>query len=246
MKPYYDDGTVTIYHGDCREVLPTLGGVDLVVTDPPYVFGLGSWKDGHAAKAGGWGDLMNNASFYASWLRECYRLTNAAQGAAWVFGSWRSFPVLARASYEANWSVESLMVWDKEWIGPGGHRGLRPSYELVALFAQPGFAIANRGLPDIWRAKWAGEREHHPAEKPVALLRRNYHGERRIARCRPVYGQRVYAHGCAPTWHSRDRDRDRGALLRNRRQAVRPGSLGTGRRRVTRDSRRFVNMVGRT
>jgi len=36
MKPYYQDNHVTIYHGDCREILPTLPMVDLVLTDPPY------------------------------------------------------------------------------------------------------------------------------------------------------------------------------------------------------------------
>ena len=29
-------GDCTLYLGDCREVLPTLGKVDAVVTDPPY------------------------------------------------------------------------------------------------------------------------------------------------------------------------------------------------------------------
>ena len=37
MKPYYSDKWVTIYHGDCREVLPQLDvKVGLVLTDPPY------------------------------------------------------------------------------------------------------------------------------------------------------------------------------------------------------------------
>ena len=35
-KPYYQDEWVTIYHGDCREILPELPKVDLVLTDPPY------------------------------------------------------------------------------------------------------------------------------------------------------------------------------------------------------------------
>lgn len=36
--PYYDQGGITIYHGDCRDVLPTLAdrSIDLVLTDPPY------------------------------------------------------------------------------------------------------------------------------------------------------------------------------------------------------------------
>lgn len=36
MRPYYEDQAITIYHGDCREVLPTLERVDAVVTDPPW------------------------------------------------------------------------------------------------------------------------------------------------------------------------------------------------------------------
>ena len=36
MKPFYEDGCVTIFHGDCLEVLPGLRGVAAVVTDPPY------------------------------------------------------------------------------------------------------------------------------------------------------------------------------------------------------------------
>jgi DNA modification methylase len=36
MTPYYDHAGITIYNCDCREILPTLGQVDCVITDPPY------------------------------------------------------------------------------------------------------------------------------------------------------------------------------------------------------------------
>ncbi len=36
VTPYYSEAGIVIYHGDCREVLPTLDGVHLVATDPPY------------------------------------------------------------------------------------------------------------------------------------------------------------------------------------------------------------------
>ena len=36
IKPYYESCGITIYHGDCREILPTLSSVDLLLTDPPY------------------------------------------------------------------------------------------------------------------------------------------------------------------------------------------------------------------
>jgi DNA modification methylase len=36
MKPYYEEPGITIYHGDCRDILPHLEPVDLVLTSPPY------------------------------------------------------------------------------------------------------------------------------------------------------------------------------------------------------------------
>jgi len=36
VREYYSDSQVTLYHGDCRDVLPTLPTVDHVITDPPY------------------------------------------------------------------------------------------------------------------------------------------------------------------------------------------------------------------
>jgi site-specific DNA-methyltransferase (adenine-specific) len=36
LKPYYQDSAVTIYHGDCLEIMPQLNHVDHVITDPPY------------------------------------------------------------------------------------------------------------------------------------------------------------------------------------------------------------------
>ena len=39
LTPYYERDGITIYHGDCRDILPHLPKVDLVLTDPPYNVG---------------------------------------------------------------------------------------------------------------------------------------------------------------------------------------------------------------
>jgi site-specific DNA-methyltransferase (adenine-specific) len=49
MKLYYEEAGITIYHGDCREVLPVIDAVDLVLTDPPYGVGLKGKRTKRAA-----------------------------------------------------------------------------------------------------------------------------------------------------------------------------------------------------
>lgn len=67
IEPYYasDDGRVTLYCGDCLEVMPTLeaGSVDAVVTDPPYCVNLGYSE--HEDKR------RNVSEWVATWFPQC-------------------------------------------------------------------------------------------------------------------------------------------------------------------------------
>ena len=168
MKPYFEEDGCTLYLGDCRDILPGIHHADLLVTDPPYQLALAS-----NGKSSGWGDLMNSAMFLAWVVGQAKRITHGSQGAAWVFCNWRGEPIVMKAAYEAGWPINSMLIWDKEWIGPGGTQGLRPSYEMIALFCQPAFAIPDRGLPDIWRVQASSKKPTgHPAEKPLPLFQR--------------------------------------------------------------------------
>jgi DNA modification methylase len=156
-------------HGDCLDVLRSIPAmsVDAVITDPPY--GINTKSDG-MGKLNPWADLTNAAFWYREWIGECRRILKP-NGCLWSCLNWRSLVTFQKASCDLGWPIESLLVWDKDWIGPGGPRGLRPSYEMVALWAMPEFAIADRGLPDVQRFKWSGHKPTgHPAEKPVALM----------------------------------------------------------------------------
>ena len=171
--PYYADEWVTLYHGDALELLPglTAGTAHAIITDPPYVIGAVS-AGSIASKSGGWADMMNSALWFTAWYRMCDRLLKHT-GALWTFCNWRTIPVVMRAAIDAGLPVTSLAVWDKEWIGPGGIQGLRPSYEMIALLAKPGYAVPDRGIPDVIRHKVGSYKPNgHPAEKPEGLVRR--------------------------------------------------------------------------
>lgn len=143
--------------------------VDLVVTDPPYGLSLGSAST-LKGKLSAWADICNAAYWYAGWMRECRRVLKN-DGALWTFTNWRYFAAVQKAGMDIGWGIESLLIWDKGWIGPGGKRGLRPTYEQIALLAMPDFAIKNRSVPDIKQVKWAAYKPTgHPAEKPIELI----------------------------------------------------------------------------
>jgi site-specific DNA-methyltransferase (adenine-specific) len=62
---YYQDQHITLYHGDCREIAPTLGRFDLLLTDPPY--GIADcWKGGFSSKHG-WGKAGKDADERNEW-----------------------------------------------------------------------------------------------------------------------------------------------------------------------------------
>ena len=51
MTPYYDHAGVTIYHGDCREILPSISA-DVLITDPPYGVNLGDHRGANETRSG--------------------------------------------------------------------------------------------------------------------------------------------------------------------------------------------------
>lgn len=69
MKPYYEQDGITIYHGDCRDVLPLLSGESYaLVTDPPF---------GIDFDYGGYDDARDS---YPELMRDLVRLTDPLVG----------------------------------------------------------------------------------------------------------------------------------------------------------------------
>ena len=157
--PYYADDHVTIYHGDCREILPTLPAPDLLLADPPYgvnyvvaeqVVGVGNRRITRGGKPPVHGD---DKPFDPSHLIQFDRCV--------LFGANHYSDKLP---VSGGW-----LVWDKT----GGGRGPDNSFADVEI------AWTNlRRTPVIKHHLWkglvrdseAGQKVLHPTQKPVALM----------------------------------------------------------------------------
>lgn len=167
IEPYFETKLGKLYKGDCLEIIPQIGQVELVITDPPYNF---TTKSSGAGKLNPWADVCNSAYWFSAIIKGSMSITLQEGGAMWQFCNWRTLPSITKAVFDAGYQIDSLLVWDKVAPGPG-MKGLRPTYELVALISHSDFKIKNRSLKDIQKFKWSYFKPTgHPAEKPVALI----------------------------------------------------------------------------
>jgi DNA modification methylase len=155
MKPYYEDSKagITIYHGDCREILPMLPKVDLVLTDPPY--GLNRWFQNHKV-CKRFGQIIGDDKQFDP--RPFLIAKNH------IFWGANHFANLL--SNETRW-----LMWLKHGEGLLDKRD-HASFEL-AWTDMGGSCRAFRFIWDgfIKQGKNHGLEHCHPTEKPVELLR---------------------------------------------------------------------------
>lgn len=171
MRPYYADDHVTIYHGDCREVLPNVSACEVLLTDPPYSSG-GSQE---AAKSAGsigtrsseviaYDNLSTRG--YRNLMREVLRWANQCDEAL-VFTDWRMWIESYDAVEGAGWRVRNMLVWDKMQMGMG--MPFRNQHELVVYGKRSPAAITSGKCGNVIACRRSGN-ANHPTEKPVDLL----------------------------------------------------------------------------
>jgi DNA modification methylase len=141
VKPYYDEGGITIYHADCRDVLPTLDPVDLVLTDPPYGIGLAANPFRQRFEQQAWDDAPVDGAL----LQQCI----AAGKDAIVWGG----------NYFGLPAHQRFLIWDK----------VQPEDFSSAMCEQAWTSIT--GPAKLFRRHVVSYEKHHPTQKPVELMR---------------------------------------------------------------------------
>ena len=157
--PFYRDEYVTIYHGDCRKIMPLLERFDLLMADPPYGISEDGKRSNRNRKGDGKWKAPSNKDYGANdwddetvpgWLMELAREICDKQI---IFGG----------NYYALPPAKGWIVWDKETDGKNG-----ADCELAWSNALTSTKRI-RHLWDGFRQKTLEPRDH-PTQKPLAVI----------------------------------------------------------------------------
>lgn len=155
---------VTLYLADCRDVLPKLTSVDVVVTDPPY----GEVTHAGARSAQAFGRPMVDFAPIAGGdlVRLCRRFVELANRWVILTCEWQHAAALEAAG--------APLVRLGVWVKPNGapqFTGDRPAmgWEAIAILHREGAKYWNGGGH---RAVWTCpiEQGEHPTQKPERLV----------------------------------------------------------------------------
>lgn len=143
MQPYYEHAGITIYHGDCREILSSVSA-EIALTDPPYNVGL-DYCDG------------DRREDYLEWCEE------------WFFKCPRPTVFTCGSMNLAMWHAIETPLWTCAWVKTNQNSfnrlGGPNMWEPVLVYGKP----SKRVDRDVWDIPIAGQDEcsGHPCPKSL-------------------------------------------------------------------------------
>ena len=154
MKPYFQEGDITIYNSDCRDVLPHVGRFDLCLTDPPYGIGASKMTLGNGLRVVERGD--------ADWDAErpsvaIFTLARAVCKNSVVWGG-NYFADILGAS-------RGWLVWDKG-TGDNDYADCELAWSDLDTVVKKYF----RSWVGVNAKESADPDRFHPTQKPVELM----------------------------------------------------------------------------
>lgn len=160
VEPYYQDEFCTIYNADCRDVLPQLERVDLVLTDPPYGIGISNKDLGGGRSTG----IASTKMIYGRWDSE---RTHSS-----LITAIREMS-LAQIIWGGNYYADVLPA-SMGWLVWYKREGLNQRSFADCELAWTSFNKAARVFNHRWDGFITDSKEAkngHPTQKPVALMK---------------------------------------------------------------------------
>jgi len=156
MKHFYQDKYITIYHGDCRDILPSLEPVDLVLTDPPY--GM-EYHSGHYKYGNPHQPILNDSSYPVDLLQP---FRSIASKAVLLFARWETLKDIPLP--------DSVIVWVKNnWTAGDLNHEYARQWEAILFYKGANHKFYNGRPSDVIYCDRIPPTTH-PTEKPVELI----------------------------------------------------------------------------
>ena len=182
MEPYYERDGITIYHGDCREILPELPAVDITFSSPPYntisaTKPSGMMKENnHKQNEGyiGYSDDMPEAD-YQDWMRDVFGQCRALSiGLVWVNHKTRYREKRGIHPLEIfPWPFYSEVVWDRKGSITMNARKFAPSHEYIYGFGTPHYWDNESNTKmTVWQINPERNIPGHPCPFPLSIAER--------------------------------------------------------------------------
>lgn len=169
MTPYYEDEVVTLYHGNCCELLHRLPECTTLLTDPPYGITKGAAVVRYnTTEVQDWGDVGHNSEV-VGW-RELVAFHSEG---AWVaeFGAMHANAFLTAAHTAAGWAPSNVYALVKQAPPPTPRPGFVSAVELglVSRVGKPKWHGSGY-TPNRWiglTPNRDGTSTGHPTQKPL-------------------------------------------------------------------------------
>jgi len=156
MKPYFETELGKLYHGDCLEILPKLGPVDLVLTDPPYGVAFSGKATKHTTKKSGGYDSQDSREIGPEVIK--YALSIPSSKRMVVFpGNNNAF------SYPPPNDIGCVYCPSGAGIGKWGFTCFH-----IILFYGPRYG--NKLQPTSFQSFAVAKMDGHPCPKPVLWM----------------------------------------------------------------------------
>jgi DNA modification methylase len=159
VKPYYESGGITIYHGDCREIEPLAW--DAVLTDPPYGIGADRRQSMRAGKRHG-AAVAPSRDYGPSTDWDARPADSEMLRALIVKPS-----IIWGANYFDLPAASKWLVWDKQ-TGNNGYADAELAWTNLGGAVR---TFRHQWMGMLQAASDSGNARVHPTQKPVPLMR---------------------------------------------------------------------------